>query len=200
LLLRQPSSGPRSGPRLCRRKPKVAGTDWLFAMIVGTSGSRSCRAPLGRRIMVGHCYPGRRVAAQPPSAALGKRPPPHVRRPEGVAVSSWPPFDAGDGFESGVANVVDHSVVQRCLPPKMRPPWELDRSMNLGLWGLAFATAATRQRTTEWSATLPQRSFSSTGLTLATGSKAESPMSWITPWSNAACHQRCGHHGNLIDR
>jgi hypothetical protein len=95
-------------------------------------------------------------------------------------------LDARDGFDSGGANVVDHSVVQRSLPPKMRPPWELGRPMDLGLSGLASSTAATRQRTTEWSATFPQRSFRSSGLTLATGSKAEAPMSWTTPWSNAA--------------
>ena len=109
-------------------------------------------------------------------------------------------LDASDGFESGLANVVDHSVVQRFLPPKMRATISNGRPLKPGLSGFALSTAEPRQRTTEWSATLPQRSFLSIGLTLATGSKADSPMSWTTPWSNAACHQRCGHHGNLIDR
>ncbi len=108
-------------------------------------------------------------------------------------------LDAGDGFESGGANVVDHSVVQRCLPPKMRATIRNGRPLKPGLSGLAFSTAEPRQRTTEWSATLPQRSFTSTGLTLATGSKAEVPMSWTTPWSNAACHRRCGPPSGTVE-
>ncbi len=86
-------------------------------------------------------------------------------------------FRESDGFESGVANVVDHSVVQRRLPPKMRATIRNGRTVKPGLSGVAFANAETRQRTTEWSATLPQRMSSSIGLTLATGSKADSPTS-----------------------
>ena len=109
-------------------------------------------------------------------------------------------FRESDGFESGFADVVDHSVVQRRLPPKMRATVRNGRTVKPGLSEFALSTAETRQRTTEWSATLPQRSFTSTGLTLATGSKAEVPMSWTTPWSNAACHQRCGPPSGTVER
>ena len=47
-------------------------------------------------------------------------------------------FRESDGFESGLANVVDHSVVQRCLPPKMRATIRNGRPVKPGFVGVGF--------------------------------------------------------------
>jgi hypothetical protein len=46
---------------------------------------------------------------------------------------------------------------------------------------------------------MAQRSFTAFGDATAAVSKADTPKSWTTPWSNADLNSRCGHHGELLD-
>jgi hypothetical protein len=95
------------------RKPKVAGTYWLPL------------ASLTRLTFWGVC------AIKVSFEKLGN----FLRKPK-VAGTYWlliHRLDASDGFKSGLANVVDHSVVQRRLPPKIRPPIRSGRRVNVGL-------------------------------------------------------------------
>jgi hypothetical protein len=53
-----------------------------------------------------------------------------VVRDFAVACISIKRLDANDGFKSGLANVVDHSVVQRCLAPKSWATMWIGRTTN----------------------------------------------------------------------